>query len=88
MNNDKAFAICTVTLIAAVLSVLTASVMSGFASLPTPLAFVEHLFFTVGFRAAYHSLEGPGWAFPPARSEEPAGSMEIPATGRAAGATS
>jgi hypothetical protein len=84
MSNDKAFTFFAVALVAAVLSVLTASVMAGVASVPTPLSFVEHLFFTVGFRAAYKSLDGPVWApYPSAREE----AIEVPA-GHAAGATS
>ncbi len=61
MSNDRAFMIFAMTLVAGVLSVLTASVMAGMASVPTPVMFAEHLFFTVGFRAAYKALDGPGW---------------------------
>ncbi|MGH0033783.1 MAG: hypothetical protein ACQGVK_02005 [Myxococcota bacterium] len=87
MSNDKVFAIATIGLVAAVLSVITASVVAGVASVPGPLVFAEHLFFTVGFRTAYKSLDGPGWPFWPARAEE-ADQVEVAAEGHAAGATS
>lgn len=58
MNRDKAFAIYAITLICAVASVITASVMAGFATLPSPLMFVEHVALGLGIRFAYKWVGG------------------------------
>ena len=58
MNRDKAFAIYALTLIAAVASVITASVMAGVAALPSPLMFIEHVALGLTIRAAYKYIGG------------------------------
>ena len=67
MDNDKLFTIYALTLIAAVTSVITASVMSGIATLPTTGVFLEHVALSFGFRAAYKSLDGFDWVYSLAR---------------------
>jgi len=87
MSNDKAFTIFALALVAAVLSVITASVMAGIATVPTFFGFVEHLFFTVGFRAAYKSLAGPGWLGLPVPADVAVEAEEVASgAGQAAGA--
>jgi len=76
MDNDKVFTVYALTLIAGVLSVISASVMAGVATLPTPLNFVEHLALSFGFRAAYKSLAGPGWWQAPTQLSEVLPAME------------
>ena len=61
MYDDRAFSIYVALLVGAVLSVITASVMAGVAAVPTPFVLAEHLALSLGFRAMYHSLAGPGW---------------------------
>jgi hypothetical protein len=51
------------TLITIVASVITCSVMTGIATLPTAGVFLEHLALSAGFRAAYHSLGGIDWLY-------------------------
>lgn len=64
MNNDRAFAIFSVILVGAVLSVLTASVSAGLATMPTAFTLVEHIALSLTFRAAYHSFDmRPLWPF-------------------------
>lgn len=58
MTNDKYFGIYAITLLAAVASVLTASVMAGVTTVPSPLLFLEHLALGLGFRAAYKGIPG------------------------------
>jgi len=58
MDRDKAFAIYAITLICAVASVITASVMAGFATLPSPMMFVEHVALGLGIRFAYKWVGG------------------------------
>ena len=58
MTNDKCFGIYAITLLAAVASVLTASVMAGVTTVPSPLMFLEHLALGLRFRAAYKSIPG------------------------------
>ena len=61
MNNDKAFAIYAVALIAGVASVLTASLVAGIATLPSPLGFFEHVALGLAFRAAYKGFGEFSW---------------------------
>jgi hypothetical protein len=63
LDNDRAFTVYAVTLIAAVASVITACVASGVATLPTAGVFLEHLALSIGFRTAYKSFDGFDWAF-------------------------
>ena len=63
MDNDKAFTAYALTLVAVITSVITASVMAGFATLPTAGVFIEHLALSVGFRAAYKSFGGIDWVY-------------------------
>ena len=58
MDRDKAFGIYAITLICAVASVITASVMAGFATLPSPMMFVEHVALGLGIRFAYKWVGG------------------------------
>lgn len=62
MDNDKIFAAYAVTLVGAIASVITASVMAGFATLPTVGVFLEHIALSVTFRAMYKSFGGFEWA--------------------------
>ena len=59
MDSTKAFTIYALLLISLFASVITASVMAGMATLPTPLGFAEHLGLSLVIRAAYKSLDGP-----------------------------
>lgn len=61
MDNDRIFAAYTLTLVAVVASVITASIMAGFATLPTAGVFIEHVAMSLGFRAAYKSFGGFDW---------------------------
>ena len=62
MQNDKAFAAAAIVLFAGLASVLTASVLAGFAMLPAPLLFLEHVAMGVAMRAAYKFIGGWNWA--------------------------
>ena len=59
MDNNKAFALYTLLIISLFASVITASVMAGVATLPTPIGFIEHVGLSLVTRAAYKSLDGP-----------------------------
>jgi hypothetical protein len=62
LDTNKAFAAYALVLIAGVGSVLTASVLAGVTSLPSPLGFVEHVALGLMVRAAYKSIGGFDWA--------------------------
>ena len=62
MENDKYFSIYAFTILAGLASVLTASMMAGFASMPSPMVFIEHLAMSLTVRAAYKSF---GWNWGP-----------------------
>lgn len=62
MDNDKLFAAYALILISGVVSTITASVMAGFASLPTALVFFEHVALGVAMRASYKFIGGFDWA--------------------------
>jgi hypothetical protein len=61
VDNDKVFAAWALALIASVASVLTATVVAGVATLPSPMMFGEHLLMAFGVRAAYKSFGGVTW---------------------------
>jgi hypothetical protein len=61
LDNDKAFAIYALLLIAGVASMITASLVAGFATLPSPIGFVEHLALGLAFRAAYKGFGEFSW---------------------------
>ena len=63
MDNDRAFTLYALTLIAIIGSVITASVASGIATLPTAGVFLEHLALSLGFRTAYKSFGGFDWVY-------------------------
>ena len=63
MGSDTSFKRYAAALVGAVLKMLTAVVLAGIASVPTPLFVVEHVGLGLLFRASYKSLAGPGWAF-------------------------
>jgi hypothetical protein len=63
VESDRAFTLYSVALITIIGSVITASVMSGIATLPSAGVFLEHLALSAGFRAAYHSLDGFDWLY-------------------------
>lgn len=63
MDNDKIFAAYSMSLVGAIASVITASVMAGFATLPTVGVFVEHIALSLTFRAMYKSFGGFEWAY-------------------------
>ena len=61
MNSDKLFAAYSITLMAAIATVITGLMLGGMDRLP-PMAFVvEHLSLSLLFRSAYHSLDGSNW---------------------------
>ena len=57
MDNDKAFTIYALVIFAGLASVLTASLMAGAATLPTPLSVLEHLALSFGMRASYKWIQ-------------------------------
>jgi hypothetical protein len=61
LDNDKAFAIYALTLLAGLASLLTVALVAGFATLPAPLGFFEHLALGLAFRAAYKGIGGFSW---------------------------
>jgi hypothetical protein len=66
LDRNKAFAIYALTLIAGLASVITASLIAGFATLPSPMMFVEHVALGLGIRAAYKYIGGADvsdWTF-------------------------
>jgi hypothetical protein len=63
LDNDRVFATYACTLIAAITSVLAASVLAGFAVLPSTGVFLEHLAMSLGFRALYKSFGGFDWLY-------------------------
>ena len=90
MDNDKAFTLYALVLTAGVASVITASVMTGITTLPTPTMFLEHLALSLGFRAAYKSIGGfdvSDWTFQGA-DEAAAEATPAPVSGFTADATS
>jgi hypothetical protein len=63
VDNDRAFTVYALTLVAIIGTVITASVMSGITTLPTAGVFLEHLALSAGFRAAYKSFGGLDWLY-------------------------
>jgi len=63
LDSDNRFTLYAVILISAVASVISASVMSGFATVPAPLFVAEHLGLGLLFRASYKSFGGIEWPF-------------------------
>ena len=63
MDNDRAFTVYALTLVGIIGSVITASVMTGIATLPTAGVFLEHLALSLGFRTAYKSFGGFDWVY-------------------------
>ena len=61
MDNDRIFTIYALTLIAGVASVITASVLAGYATLPSVGVFLEHVAMSLAFRGAYKSFGGFEW---------------------------
>jgi len=59
VENDKLFSLYAFTLLAGVASVATASIMAGYASLPSLAVFAEHLVLSLSVRGAYKSFGGP-----------------------------
>jgi hypothetical protein len=62
LDNDKVFAAYALILIAGVTSTIATSVMVGFASLPSPLVFFEHVALGLSMRSAYKFIGGWNWA--------------------------
>jgi len=60
--NDKNFALYAVILVSGVASVITASVLAGFAALPSPAVFLEHVALGLMMRASYKTIGGFDWA--------------------------
>jgi hypothetical protein len=77
VQNDKAFAVAATVLFAGLASVLTASVLVGFAALPAPLVFLEHVAMGLAMRASYKFIGGWNWADWTLTSE-PASEFEAP----------
>ena len=63
MDNDRIFTIYALTLIGGVASVITASVLSGVATLPSAGVFLEHVAMSIAFRGAYKSFGGFEWLY-------------------------
>ena len=63
MNNDKAFIVYALTLAAGFASVITASVIAGFTTLPTTGVFLSHLAMSLSVRLAYKSFGGFDWIY-------------------------
>lgn len=61
MDNDKVFAAYALFLVAGMASVLTASVLSGTATLPSAAVFLEHIALSLALRTAYKSFDGTYW---------------------------
>jgi len=79
LDKNNTFAAYALILIAGVGSVLTASVLAGITTAPSPTVFVEHVALGLMIRAAYKSFGGWNWADWTVTSE-PAGGA-IAATG-------
>ena len=62
MDNDRVFAAYALILIAGVTSTIATSVMVGFASLPSPVVFFEHVLLGLTIRSAYKFVGGWNWA--------------------------
>ena len=62
MDTEKRFVAYALVLVAAVASVLTASLFAGVARLPSPLVFLEHVALGLAMRASYKSMGGWNWA--------------------------
>ena len=62
MDNDRAFAAYALVLIAGVTSTIATSVMVGFASLPSPVVFFEHVVLGLMVRSSYKFVGGWNWA--------------------------
>jgi len=62
LDNDKVFAAYALILIAGVTSTIATSVMVGFASLPSPVVFFEHVAMGLMVRSAYKFVGGWNWA--------------------------
>jgi hypothetical protein len=58
MNSDKAFAIYAFTLVGAVASLLTTTVASGVASLPSAAFILEHVALALAIRTSYKCFGG------------------------------
>ena len=63
MDSDNRFTLYALILISAVASVISASVMSGIATVPAPIFVAEHLGLGLLFRASYKSFGGIEWPF-------------------------
>jgi hypothetical protein len=62
LDNDKTFTTYALVLIAGVTSTLTATVLAGIASPPSPALFLEHVALGLLMRASYKSFAGWDWA--------------------------
>ena len=62
MDTNKLFTVYALILLAGIASVLTASVLSGITTLPSPLVFLEHVALGLSIRASYKSFGGWSWA--------------------------
>jgi hypothetical protein len=58
MNSDKAFAIYAFTLVGGVVSILTATIATGVASLPPAAFLLEHVALALAIRTAYKCFGG------------------------------
>lgn len=74
MENDKAFAVYALLLIAGIGSLITALLVAGIASLPSPIGFAEHVALSLAMRASYKSFAGwdpSEWALTSGRPRRP-----------------
>jgi hypothetical protein len=89
VSNDKSFALYALVLVSGVASVITASVIEGVTTLPSPAVFLEHVMLGLLMRASYKSFAGwswDDWAFTGEPKVAAAGADFIPPTGATAGA--
>jgi hypothetical protein len=81
LDNDRVFAAYVVILFPGFASLITASIVTGIASVPSPVSFLEHLALSLGFRAAYKSLNGgfswDDWSITRGRASAAATELEL-----------
>ena len=70
MDSDNRFTLYALILISAVASVISASVMSGIATVPAPIFVAEHLGLGLLFRASYKSFGGKLCTRTPIRAKD------------------
>ena len=62
MSNDRIFTAYALLLVSGIVSTLAASVLAGFASLPSAPVFFEHVALGLAIRTSYKLFGGFDWA--------------------------